>query len=130
MRVTTTRIVSVVPIEKSGTRIDDDCGGNKSNDEGTKQGTDASEDENNTVGLPTQSETTTSHRKNHLSGAYSDSVLEASLLNSVENLKYTELKGALKLRSLTTTGSKKVLKDRLFISLMDDAGYNQSGFAP
>lgn len=109
---------------------DDDCSGNKSNEEGTNQGTDASEDENTNVSLPTESETTPSHRKNHLSGAYSDSVLEASLLNSVENLKYTELKGALKLRSLTTTGSKKVLKDRLFISLMDDAGYNQSGFAP
>ena len=109
---------------------DDDCSGNKSNEEGTKQGTDASEDENTNVSLPTERETTPSHRKNHLSGAYSDSVLEASLLNSVENLKYTELKGALKLRSLTTTGSKKVLKDRLFISLMDDAGYNQSGFAP
>jgi len=63
----------------------------------------------------------------HLSNAYSDSVLEASILGSVEKLKFHELKDALKGRGLCGTGSKQLLKERLFISLMDGAEFDQSG---
>lgn len=66
---------------------------------------------------------------NHLSDAYSNPVLEASIVESVEKLKFHELRDALMIRGLSSIGSKNVLKNRLFISLMDDAGY-QSGFTP
>lgn len=66
---------------------------------------------------------------NHMSDAYSDPVLEASIMEDVEKMKFIEIRDALRIRGISVTGSKETLKERLFISLMDDAGY-QSGFAP
>eukprot|EP00537_Pseudo-nitzschia_pungens_P006728 CAMPEP_0172368504 /NCGR_PEP_ID=MMETSP1060-20121228/27581_1 /TAXON_ID=37318 /ORGANISM="Pseudo-nitzschia pungens, Strain cf. cingulata" /LENGTH=520 /DNA_ID=CAMNT_0013093115 /DNA_START=66 /DNA_END=1628 /DNA_ORIENTATION=- len=66
---------------------------------------------------------------NHMSEAYSDPVLEASIMEDVEKMKFVEIREALRIRGISVTGSKETLKERLFISLMDDAGY-QSGFAP
>jgi len=68
-------------------------------------------------------DTKRSNSNTHLSNAYSDSVLEASILGSVEELKFQELKDALKGRGLCGTGSKQLLKERLFISLMDGAEF-------
>ncbi len=65
----------------------------------------------------------------HMSDAYSDPVLEASIMEDVSKMKFDEIRDALKIRGISVTGSKETLKERLFISLMDDAGY-QSGFAP
>jgi len=65
----------------------------------------------------------------HMSEAYSDPVLEASIMEDVEKMKFVEIREALRIRGISVTGSKEILKERLFISLMDDAGY-QSGFAP
>ena len=67
--------------------------------------------------------------QNHLSDAYSDPVVEESIKKSLEKMKFPQIKDALLIRGLSVTGSKQVLKERLFISLMDDAGF-QSGFAP
>ena len=58
-----------------------------------------------------------------------DPVVEASIMEGVSKMKYDELREALRIRGLSTKGSKATLTDRLFYSLMDDAGY-QSGFAP
>lgn len=74
------------------------------------------------------------HNKNnksrkHMSDAYSDPVLEASIMEDVGKMKFDEIREALRIRGISATGSKETLKERLFISLMDDAGY-QSGFAP
>lgn len=76
-------------------------------------------------------ETTTAEggRKEHMSDAYSDPVMEASIMEDVEKMKFDEIRSALRIRGISSTGSKETLKERLFISLMDDAGY-QSGFAP
>ena len=65
----------------------------------------------------------------HLSEAYSDPLLEASIMEGVSKMKHRELKEALKIRGLSRTGPKESLQERLFYSLMEDAGY-QSGFAP
>ena len=65
----------------------------------------------------------------HMSDAYSDPVLEASIMEDVSKMKFDEIRDALRIRGISVTGSKETLKERLFISLMDDAGY-QSGFAP
>ena len=65
----------------------------------------------------------------HLSDAYSDPLLEASIMEGVRKMKHRELKAALKIRGLPATGSKEILQERLFYSLMEDAGY-QSGFSP
>eukprot|EP00536_Pseudo-nitzschia_multiseries_P002177 jgi/Psemu1/283534/fgenesh1_pg.29_\ len=73
--------------------------------------------------------TKTKSSSNHMSEAYSDPVLEASIMEDVEKMKFVEIKEALRIRGISVTGSKETLKERLFISLMDDAGY-QSGFAP
>jgi len=67
--------------------------------------------------------------RNHMSDAYSDPVLEASIMEDVGKMKFDEIREALRIRGISATGSKETLKERLFISLMDDAGY-QSGFAP
>ena len=67
--------------------------------------------------------------QDHLSDAYSDPVVEESIKKSLEKMKFPQIKDALLIRGLSVTGSKQVLKERLFISLMDDAGF-QSGFAP
>jgi hypothetical protein len=67
--------------------------------------------------------------QDHLSDAYSDPVVEKSIMSSVEKMKFPQIKDALLIRGLSVTGSKQLLKERLFISLMDDAGF-QSGFAP
>jgi len=65
----------------------------------------------------------------HMSDAYSDPILEASIMKGVEKMKFDDIREALQIRGISVTGSKETLKERLFISLMDDAGY-QSGFAP
>ena len=61
--------------------------------------------------------------------ASADPVVEESIRKGVAKMKLTELKDALRLRNLNTIGSKQALQERLFYSLMDDAGF-QSGFAP
>jgi len=61
--------------------------------------------------------------------AYADPLIEKSIKEGVTKLKYRELKDALRLRGKITTGSKEDLQERLFFSLMDDAGF-ASGFAP
>ena len=63
------------------------------------------------------------------SEAYSDASIESSILKDVNKLTVVELKESLRIRGLKMTGSKQVLRDRLFYSLMEDAGF-QSGFAP
>ena len=45
-----------------------------------------------------------------------------TVLDGVAELKHTELKQALQVRGLNSTGSKEELQRRLFRSLMDDAG--------
>lgn len=71
----------------------------------------------------------TSGKSEHMSDAYSDPVLEASIMEDVSKMKFNDIRDALRIRGISATGSKETLKERLFISLMDDAGY-QSGFAP
>jgi hypothetical protein len=61
--------------------------------------------------------------------AYADPVIEESIKEGVGNMRMHELKEALRLRGLKIVGSKESLQERLFYSLMDDAGFN-SGFAP
>jgi SAP domain len=61
--------------------------------------------------------------------AYADPLIEKSIKEGVVKMKFRELKDALRLRGKSTTGSKEELQDRLFCSLMDDAGF-ASGFAP
>lgn len=61
--------------------------------------------------------------------AYADPLIESSIKEGVSKMKLRELKGALRLRGMKTTGSKDQLQERLFYSLMDDAGF-ASGFAP
>lgn len=61
--------------------------------------------------------------------AYADPLIEKSIREGVSKMKLRELKDALRLRGKPTTGSKKQLQERLFYSLMDDAGF-ASGFAP
>jgi hypothetical protein len=61
--------------------------------------------------------------------AYADPFIEKSIRNGVGKMKFGELKEALRLRGLNLVGSKQALQERLFYSLMDDAGF-QSGFAP
>ena len=61
--------------------------------------------------------------------ASADPLVEESIRKGVGKMKHAELKDALRLRSLNTIGSKQALQERLFYSLMDDAGF-QSGFAP
>ena len=81
-------------------------------------------------GKPKPSGTTEEHKsRKHMSDAYSDPVLEASIMEDVGKMKFDEIREALRIRGISATGSKETLKERLFISLMDDAGY-QSGFAP
>jgi hypothetical protein len=70
-----------------------------------------------------------SQQKSKIQQTYSDPVVEASILEGVGKMKFVELKEALRIRGLKTTGSKETLQERLFCSLMDDAGF-QSGFAP
>mmetsp|Transcript_17743 Transcript_17743/g.44264 ORF Transcript_17743/g.44264 Transcript_17743/m.44264 type:complete len:507 (-) Transcript_17743:84-1604(-) len=70
-----------------------------------------------------------SGKSEHMSDAYSDPVLEASIMEDVSKMKFNDIRDALRIRGISATGSKETLKERLFISLMDDAGY-QSGFAP
>ena len=45
-------------------------------------------------------------------------------------MTHADLKDALRLRGLKVTGAKEELQERLFYSLMDDAGYDGAGFAP
>ena len=61
--------------------------------------------------------------------AYSDPLIEKSIKDGVSKMKLRELKGSLRLRGKITTGSKEQLQERLFHSLMDDAGF-ATGFAP
>lgn len=63
------------------------------------------------------------------SEVYSEPSIEASILADVNKLTVLELKESLRIRGMKTTGSKQTLRDRLFYSLMEDAGF-QSGFAP
>jgi hypothetical protein len=61
--------------------------------------------------------------------AYADPYIEESIREGVGKMRLGELKNALRLRGLNVAGSKNTLQERLFYSLMDDAGF-QSGFAP
>lgn len=61
--------------------------------------------------------------------AYSDPLIEKSIKDGVSKMKLRELKDSLRLRGKITTGSKEQLQERLFHSLMDDAGF-ATGFAP
>jgi tetratricopeptide (TPR) repeat protein len=61
--------------------------------------------------------------------SFADPLMEASIQEGVGNMKMTDIQDALSLRSLKTTGSKEALQERLFYSLMEDAGFD-SGFAP
>lgn len=58
-----------------------------------------------------------------------DPVIEASIKEGVEKLKLHEIQAALRLRGLKIFGSKEFLQEKLFNSLMEDAGFD-SGFAP
>lgn len=60
---------------------------------------------------------------------YADPYIEESIRSGVAKMKFPQLKEALRLRGLNVVGSKQALQERLFYSLMDDAGF-QSGFAP
>jgi hypothetical protein len=51
-----------------------------------------------------------------------DPVLVDSIKESLSKLRLTELQDALRLRGVRAVGSKLDLRDRLFQSLMDDAG--------
>eukprot|EP00980_Cylindrotheca_fusiformis_P010108 scaffold2243_cov122-Cylindrotheca_fusiformis.AAC.24 len=68
-------------------------------------------------------------KPNLASYAYADPFIEKSIKNGVQKMKFEQLKEALRLRGLKTVGSKQVLQERLFYSLMDDSGFH-SGFAP
>ena len=83
----------------------------------------------NSAAISSSSSKKNKNSSKHMSEAYSDPVLEASIMEDVEKMKFVEIREALRIRGISVTGSKEILKDRLFISLMDDAGY-QSGFAP
>ena len=61
--------------------------------------------------------------------AYADPVIEESIKKGVGKMRLAELKEALRLRGLKIVGSKEALQERLFYSLMDDAGFN-SGLEP
>jgi tetratricopeptide (TPR) repeat protein len=61
--------------------------------------------------------------------AYADPLIEASIKDGVAKMRMSELREALRLRGLTSVGSKESLRERLFYSLMDDTGFN-SRFAP
>ena len=61
--------------------------------------------------------------------AYADPIIEDSILTGVRQMTLSQLRKALSLRGLKIVGSKQSLQERLFYSLMDDAGFN-SGFAP
>lgn len=61
--------------------------------------------------------------------AYADPLIENSIKEGVSKMKLRELKDSLRLRGKITTGSKEQLQERLFYSLMDDAGF-ASGFSP
>jgi hypothetical protein len=91
----------------------------------------ADEDEDNNISKGGSSIGGTKEKlsNQHLSDAYSDPLLEASIMEGVRKMKHRELKEALKIRGLPATGPKETLQERLFYSLMEDAGY-QSGFAP
>lgn len=65
----------------------------------------------------------------HMSDAYSDPLLEASIMENVGKMKFSEIREALRIRGVSATGNKETLMERLFISLMDDAGF-QSESAP
>ena len=58
-----------------------------------------------------------------------DPVIEASIREGVDRLKLHEIQSALRLRGLKVFGSKENLQEKLFNSLMEDAGFD-SGFAP
>lgn len=61
--------------------------------------------------------------------AFADPLLENSIKDGVSKMKRSEMQDALRLRGKTTTGTKEVLRERLFYSLMEDAGFS-SGFEP
>ena len=61
--------------------------------------------------------------------AYADPVIEESIWEGVSKMKRAQLVDALRLRGLSGIGAKDSLQERLFYSLMDDAGFS-SGFAP
>ena len=61
--------------------------------------------------------------------AFADPLMENSIRDGVSKMKRSEMQDALKLRGKTTTGSKDELRERLFYSLMEDAGFS-SGFEP
>jgi tetratricopeptide (TPR) repeat protein len=60
--------------------------------------------------------------------SFADPLIEASIQEGIGKLKMADLQDALSLRGLKTTGSKEGLQERLFYSLMDDAGFD-SAFA-
>jgi tetratricopeptide (TPR) repeat protein len=59
---------------------------------------------------------------------FSDPLIEASIQEGVGRMKMADIQDTLNRRGLQTTGSKEGLQERLFYSLMDDAGF-ESGFA-
>ena len=61
--------------------------------------------------------------------AFADPLMENSIRDGVSKMKRSEMQAALKLRGKTTTGTKDELRERLFYSLMEDAGFS-SGFEP
>lgn len=61
--------------------------------------------------------------------AYADPIIEDSIRRGVAKLRLTEVKEALRRRGLPSKGTKSVLQEKLFYSLMDDSGLC-SGFAP
>lgn len=63
------------------------------------------------------------------SKAYADPVIERSIRDGVGKLRRPQLIEALRLRGLTSVGSKVALQERLFYSLMDDAG-SGTGLSP
>lgn len=54
-----------------------------------------------------------------------DPILAESIRSSLESLRYIDLQKALKLRGIKSTGPKEDLQERLFLSLMKDAGLTQ-----
>lgn len=60
---------------------------------------------------------------------FADPLIEASIQEGLGKMKMADVQDALSLRGLKTTGSKEGLQERLFYSLMDDAGFHASGFA-
>lgn len=61
---------------------------------------------------------------------FTDPLIEASIQDGLGKMKMADIQEALSFRGLKTTGSKEGLQERLFYSLMDDAGFDSSGFAP